>query len=518
MGRRPLKISLAPVLAVLLLLLAAGPVVLLVGQAVWGTHPPSAEVYGRGWLTLLGRSVGIAGAVATLTTALGLGVGFSFSKVGMPGKSGLRLLTAIPLLLAPYLLAVAWSDGFYQFGWDRRLLFGPVGVVLVLTTVYTPLATYFVVGSLANMNASLEEAGLLMTTYPGVFRRLVLPLLRPALGSSFGLIFVLALSEFSVPSYLGVTTLVTEIFTQFAAFYRSDVAIGQSVVLIGLCLLLLLPQQSFLTRAPLVTMGSRSFRSLTFTKPWQRGWAFGLVTLYGVGFIGLPLSMLVRQALSRGGADLRDAFARLLPALLPSLGLAAGGALLLTATAWLLARAKVPGQYGLLLALFAVPSTVLGIAYSQFYNTVGLSSIYQSPLIIVLAYWGRFLFIPVRLLAGALAQLSPGAEEAALLVGANAWVRFRRVLAPLLADVFIIAFGLCFVLCLGELATMILVYPPGTQVLSVSVFTYMANAPQSLVSALTLVVLGITCVCLMGMVFVYTFFVRSTWRQSPVLG
>lgn len=517
MGRRPLKISLTWVLAVLLLLLAAGPVVLLAGRALWGTHPPSAEVYGSNWFALLGRSVGIAGAVATLATGLGLGFGFGFSKVAMPGKSELRLLTALPLLLAPYLLAVAWSDGFYQYGWDRALLFGPAGVVLVLTTVYTPLATYFVASSLANLDASLEEAGLLVTTYPGVFRRLVGPLLRPALGSSFGLIFVLALSEFSVPSYLGVTTLVTEIFTQFAAFYRPDVAVGQSMLLIGLCLLLLLPQRSFLTRAPLVTMGSRSFRSLTFTKPWQRLWAFGLAGLYAAGFILLPLGMLVRQALSRGGSDLQTAFALLQPALLPSLGLAAGGALLLTASAYGLARAKIPGQYGLLLGLFAVPSTVLGIAYNQFYNTVGLSVIYRSPLIIVLAYWGRFLFIPVRLLAGALAQLSPGAEEAALLVGANAWIRFRRVLAPLLADVFVIAFGLCFVLCLGELATMILVYPPGTQVLSVSVFTRMANAPQSLVSALTLVVLAITCVCLAGLVLIYNFFVRSPWRQSPVL-
>ena len=79
-------------------------------------------------------------------------------------------MTAVPLLLAP-LLAVAWSDGFYQYGWDRALLFGPAGVVLVLTTVYTPLATYFVTSSLANLDAIVEEAGLLVTTYPGVFRR-----------------------------------------------------------------------------------------------------------------------------------------------------------------------------------------------------------------------------------------------------------------------------------------------------------------------------------------------------------
>jgi iron(III) transport system permease protein len=44
-----------------------------------------------------------------------------------------------------------------------------------------------------------------------------------------------------------------------------------------------------------------------------------------------------------------------------------------------------------------------------------------------------------------------------------------------------------FVLCMGELATTILVAPPGTQTLAVRLFTIEANAPAGQVSSLALV-------------------------------
>ena len=516
MGRIPVKFGLRQLLAGLLLAVAVGPVVVLMGSVTRSNDASLIGAFGSDWLPLLGRSIVLAGTVSGLSTGLGVGFGFLFARIDMPAKSPLQLLLSVPLFISPYILAVAWSDGFYGLGWDRTALFGPVGVAGILTAVYTPLATYFIAGSLGNIHASLEEAGLLMTTYPVVFRRIVLPLIRPAVVSSFGLIFVLALSEFSVPSYLGVSTLVTEIFTQFAAFYRYDVAILQSAALIGLCLLLLWPERIFLANTPFVSMGSRSFRTMTRGGIRGRWLAGAVVALYVGSVVGLPIVLLTRQALSRGFTDLAEAFRLLSPTLIPSLGLAAAGAILLTASAYALARTKLPGSNGLLLGLFAVPSTVLGIAYLRFYNSPGLSGIYQSSLMILLVYWGRFLFIPLRLLTGAMAQLSPTLEEAARLVGADSGQRFRHILFPLLADAFSTAFLLGFILCLNELSTVILVYPPGTQVMSVKVFTYMANARQSVVSALSLVVLLITGGALAGLLALRHILFTTPWRQPLV--
>ncbi|SMB92532.1 binding-protein-dependent transport systems inner membrane component [Hymenobacter roseosalivarius DSM 11622] len=499
-------------LAGLLVVVAIGPVVLLLGSAARAGGASWGAALGADWLPLLGRSIAIAGAVAALATGLGGLFGFLLARFQLPAQPLLRLLLSGPLFLSPYLLAVAWSDGLYGLGWSREALFGPVGVAGILTAIYTPLAAYIVGGSLVNINASLEEAGQVLAPYPVVVRRIVLPLVRPAVGSSLGLIFVLALSEFSVPSYLGVPTLVTEVFTQFAAFYRYDVALLQSVALMGVCLLLLWPERVFLTRTPVVAMGSRSFRTVPSSRR-GRWLATAGLGAYVAGAVGVPLALLTRQALGRGLADLAEAFELLRPTLLPSLGLAAAGAALLTGSAYVLARTKLPGANGVLLGLFAVPSTVLGIAYLRFYNAPGLSGIYHSSLIILLVYWGRFLFIPVRLLAGALAQLSPTLEEAARLLGASRGQRFRRILAPLLADAFGTAFLLGFILCLSELSTVILVYPPGTQVLSVKVFTYMANARQSLVSALSMVVLLISGGALAGLLTLRHLLFPASWRQ-----
>jgi iron(III) transport system permease protein len=54
------------------------------------------------------------------------------------------------------------------------------------------------------------------------------------------------------------------------------------------------------------------------------------------------------------------------------------------------------------------------------------------------------------------------------------------------------AFIISFIFSLGELGTTIMVYPPGTEIMPIKVFTMMANAPQSLTSSMTLIVLSIT--------------------------
>lgn len=54
------------------------------------------------------------------------------------------------------------------------------------------------------------------------------------------------------------------------------------------------------------------------------------------------------------------------------------------------------------------------------------------------------------------------------------------------------AFVINFIFCLGELGTTIMLYPPGTEIMPIKVFTIMANAPQSLTSSMTLIVFSVT--------------------------
>ncbi len=75
-------------------------------------------------------------------------------------------------------------------------------------------------------------------------------------------------------------------------------------------------------------------------------------------------------------------------------------------------------------------------------------------------------------------QLPVAFEQAAALSGARDWTTFRVIVLPLLADAWFGAFLVSFIFCIGELGTAIMVYPPGTSLLPIKIFTLIANAPQ----------------------------------------
>ncbi len=189
------------------------------------------SIFHKDVLQSIGNSLIISTAVSILSVLLGCCLAFLFSKATLPFSKALRLLLLLPLLLPSYVICVAWNDMWFFAGVHKNLIYSLPAVVFILTTIYTPLAAFIIQAGLKNINAGMEEAAMMMTSYKIVFFKIVLPLLRPALFSSFILIFILSLSEFAVPSFLAVPVFVTEIFTQFSAFYNYSLAATQIIKL-----------------------------------------------------------------------------------------------------------------------------------------------------------------------------------------------------------------------------------------------------------------------------------------------
>jgi hypothetical protein len=62
--------------------------------------------------------------------------------------------------------------------------------------------------------------------------------------------------------------------------------------------------------------------------------------------------------------------------------------------------------------------------------------------------------------------------------------------------------GLVALLAAADAGTVLLVQPPGQSSLSVTIFTVMANAPESLVALLCVIyVLGATCLLMVGWIW-----------------
>lgn len=458
------------------------------------------NILNKSTLFLLLKSVGLAFAVALLSTLTGGFFAFTITKTNLPMKNFFKLVFLIPLFISPYIIAVSWVDFFILFENGKQFIYSTFGVVFVLTLIFTPLSMIIISSSLANLSAPFEEAGLMMTTYPKVVLKIIFPLIKPAVISSFILVFVLAISEFSVPAFLSVNVFTTEIFTQFSAFYNYDLAVANSMVLILICVSLLMAERYYLADAPFLSVSSKSHKvkyiELNKSKPV---FLFILSSYLFISVI-IPVVVLAAQSFQESTETFVKAFSLLSTTVFDSLFYAMAGAFFLiffgVVFAYISEREKIKSVNLVLLITFGIPSTVLGIGLIKFFNTPNFNFIYSGFWIIVIGYLGRFIFISEKLLANAIKQIPVSFEESAQLIGANFFLRIRKILFPLISDGIFAAFLIGFIFCLGELGTTILVYPPGTSVMPIKVYTIMANAPQSLTSAMSLIVLLITSVAL----------------------
>lgn len=461
---------------------------------------------GAGALLLDERQRGLLYTTALLgagsalgASAIGVPLGVALARIALPLKSLQRIALAAPVLLPPYVVALGWiylggDQGIATvvLGSDYagRLTSGLPAAVFVLSLVYYPIAMLATEAAMRRVDGRLEEAGLLVGPPWLVLRRVSLPLVAPSVIAAALVIFVLAVSDFSVPSLLRVRVYTTEVFTAFSALYNFSRAIVLALPLVVLATLVAIPA-GFVAGGRLLatrrSVGAHPIRLDDWRRPAQ-GWA----ALVWTGALVLPVAMLIREASFT--RDARTVVSGSGTAIVNSLLLAAAGATVVVAVAVWLGHRAARGSRHLLraasvicLALFAVPSTVVGVSLIGFWNQPGWpGAIYGTNAMFVLAYLARFVPIAVLVTAGAAQQVPMSHEEAAAMSGASWWRTMRKVVLPQMRTGLIVAWVLIFILAFGELGVSILVTPPGETTLPIRIYTMIANAPSSHVALLAL--------------------------------
>ncbi len=495
------------------------PVVYTVGAAIFfdDSFSNNIRLLNKQIFFLLAKSSIIAFSIALLSTTFGTMLGFLLYKTTVPFRGFFKLSLLVPLFISPYILAVAWKDFFYFFYDNTSFINSYIGVILVLTTVFTPLSMLIIGSALSNIDAQLEETGFVITNSRAVILKITLPLIKPALVSSFVLVFIFSISEFSVPAFFGVNVFTTEIFTQFSAFYNHSLAILQSFLLILICVILLFSEKKYIADAPFLSVGSKGTTNKQY---WLKNKnSFALLFLFGWFFISVifPFFILFAQSFKTGTSKFIQAFELLVPTFANSIALAFWAALIIVFIGFTAAYHS-SGQTKTVLAksfdwflliLFAIPSTIFGISLIKFYNQSGLDFIYSSSAIIIIAYVGKYSFISAKLIANAMKQIPKSLNEAAQIEGISFFNRQFKILIPLIMPVLFITFVIVFIFSLAELGTTIMLYPPGTEIMPIKVFTIMANAPQSLTSSMTLIVLSITLLMILGFYFIAKLLIKN---------
>jgi len=181
--------------------------------------------------------------------------------------------------------------------------------------------------------------------------------------------------------------------------------------------------------------------------------------------------------------------------------------------AWVLVRYEFPGKR-LLDALmdlpFALPTAVAGITLATLYSSNGWMGKLLEPLGLDVAYtWVgialamAFTSIPfvVRTVQPVLEDLPSEIDEAAMTLGANDGVAFRRVILPHLWPALVTGTGLAFVRSLGEFGAVIFIagnMPYETEITSLMIFVKLQEYDYVGASAIASVVLATSLALLLA--------------------
>lgn len=241
-GRAPWPLALPAVVAGVFLLL---PLLALVVRAPWRALPrllADAQA-----LQALRLSVVTATAATALALLLGVPLAWVLARSTFPGRSVLRALVTLPLVLPPVVGGVALLYALGRRGLVGRQLealtgitvpFTTAGVVVAETFVAMPFLVVTVEAALRSADARLEEAAATLGARPlTVFRRVTLPLVAPSLLAGAVLCWARALGEFGATiTFAGNLPGVTQ--TMPLAVYQAlerdpDAAVALSLVLLA---------------------------------------------------------------------------------------------------------------------------------------------------------------------------------------------------------------------------------------------------------------------------------------------
>lgn len=461
---------------------------------------------------LLTNTASLGVGTAICATAIGTPLGLLFARAPLPHKPLLRVALAAPLLLPPYVVALAWT----YLGSSRGLVATVIGydvlaawtyslpaAVVVLGLVLYPLSMLATEAAFRRVDGRLEEAALMVAGPGAVFWRITVPLVAPSIIAAGLVIFVLAVSEFGVTGVLRVRVYTTEIFTAFAALYDTGRATLLALPLLTSCLAVAALAVALLgNRFVSTRRGADTPAALRLER--SRSLLAMIVAVLAVA-LALPIAVLAREAL--GSRSAVAAIAGSGEAIANSLRLSTIGASAIVGIAlWLgYARARWTGRGGqlvdiALVVLFAIPGTLVGVGLIDAWNRPGpLGAVYGTDTMLVLAYLARLLPVAVLALAAS-ARMVPMSHEEAAAVGGAGWLRtMTRIVVPQMRLGIVAAWLVAFVLAFGELGVSILVAPPGETTLPIRVYTIIANAPSSSVAMLALLQASIVLAPLAGL-------------------
>lgn len=486
------------------------------------------------------NSIVLATLSALFALIFGGTVAWFVTRTNMKAKKFISSAFIFPYIMPSWTLALFWlnmfknpnvgtgSSGFIHSltGWcaPEWFVYGLFPLVVVSGLHYAPFAYIFIGGILRNMDANLEEAAtILKASRRKILLRITLPIVKPAILSTFLLVFASVMGSYAVPIYLGspvnfyvlttkMKTLQTTALGQAYIIALFMVVLGALIMLFNnvfignrksyttvtgkssqislvnlkagkyivsgiLCLILffvcIMPLISFGLESIIVKAGDYSASNMTLN--------------YWIGDAGS-----VSTTIGNSGI-LKD----------PAIWSAMGNSLKLS-----IICALIAGSCGVIIGYAVVrrkgtklsnwvsgfsffPYLVPAMAFSAIYLAISTNFPFLTNSFLILVLVGSVKYLPFATKAGtnSMLQLSPEIEEAAAIYGVPWLKRMTRIIIPIQKTSIISGFLLPFVSCMRELSLFVMLVSSKTQTLTTMLMTYNEKGASQYGNAINLLII-----------------------------
>jgi iron(III) transport system permease protein len=433
-------------------------------------------------LRLAGRSFLLTGLVTGSAVFVGVAGAWILTRTSIRFKAAWGVAFAMPLVIPSYVIAMTLISSGGPRGLFADLVgipfphvTGLVGAWITLTLSTYPYVFLITSAAMHRTDPALEEAARGLGSSPTrVFRTIVIPQLRPAIGAGALLVALYTLSDFGSVSLMRFDAFTRVIYAQYSGRLDRTPAIVLSIVLMLIAGVIIWGEQRTRGRGAYFSMKPTRPPSLYRLDGAKQIGAFTILLL-AIGFgAALPVLVLVgwaAQSVHAGNGIFVSWHAVIGSVTGASLAamVAMAAAIPIVVLGVRYASRKTVWLERSALFMFSLPHITIAIAVVAF--TVRYARpVYQSLLMLVVVYAAIFLAQVTGPARASLLQVNPALEEASRSLGRGTFGTMMRVTVPMMSKGLLAGGALVFVTTLKELPATLLLAPTGFTTLAVRIW------------------------------------------------
>ena len=436
------------------------------------------------------NSIKLGGCTAILACLLGV-LAALFLHNSFLANKWYRYFFVILMPVPYYVYALSWMYLMRLLAviWPEVLKYSAQGFgacLFVETMTYIPIATLLELAALEMRNRQTEEMALVYKSPIKVLMKNTIPEVLPYIVAAAGIIFILSVTDFSVPSMFQYNTYMLDIYS----VYSRTGSVAQAYVMTLPLSVLLLPLLSFVQQA--IKKISKPQRSERFVPQRYPMWLQGsMVCAFGVLVCQVFLPILIFAVTTGSLKNARKSFEMIYEQIGTTLVIALPAAIIAVLCAALAAGFLADRGNGVLwltaLGTMVLPGALQAMGLLDMVN--GSVVHWMSTTVLMPAFGCALHYMPFALivLTGTIKRADKQRRELAILYERHWYQHLLLELGMFLPGI-LCAIALVFFLSFGEEGIVLVLMPPGAETVSVKIYNYLHYGASEYVSGFCLMV------------------------------